>query len=404
MSAQGSIKRDESGAWFFIVDVAGANGKRKQLRRRGFSTKKEAQAALSEIHHSVRSGGYVEPTKQTLNVFLVEWLETIRPTVRPATWASYERNVRVHVIPRIGAMPLQGVDPGTIAKLYAALLADGHRGTNGYAKPRDETTNTRPAGLSPRTVAYIGTILHRALGDAVRWGRLVRNPADAVKRPRIPSASSTVVAWDGKTLGEFLARSKAYVGKGAQSDRYFALWMLLATTGLRRGEALGLRWSDLDLESKVLSVSQTVIAVDHEQMIGTPKTAAGARSVELDSMTIATLRDHRRTQLEERMLMGAGFTDRGFVFCLPDGRPYHPERVSTEFDRRVAKWELPRITLHGLRHTWATLALRGGVHPKVVQERLGHSTIGITLNIYSHVSAGMQRDAAETVAGLIFGT
>ena len=101
--------------------------------------------------------------------------------------------------------------------------------------------------------------------------------------------------------------------------------------------------------------------------------------------------------------MGAGFTDRGFVFCLPDGRPYHPERVSTEFDRRVAKWKLQRITLHGLRHTWATLALRGGVHPKVVQERLGHSTIGVTLNRYSHVSVGMQREAAETVAGLIFG-
>ena len=103
--------------------------------------------------------------------------------------------------------------------------------------------------------------------------------------------------------------------------------------------------------------------------------------------------------------MGPGFTDRGFVFCLPDGRPYHPERVSTEFDRRVEKWGLqPRITLHGLRHTWATLALRAGVHPKVVQERLGHSTIGVTLNTYSHVSIGMQRDAAERVSGLIFGT
>jgi integrase len=275
---------------------------------------------------------------------------------------------------------------------------------NGYARPRVDSTNSRPAGLSPRTVAHIGTILHRAFDDAVRWGRLVRNPADAVKRPKIPSASSTVTAWDAATLGDFLTRSRGYVGKGGTSDRYYALWLLLATTGLRRGEALGLRWSDLDLDSAVLSVSQTVIAVDHEQVIGTPKTAAGARAVELDSTTISALREHRRNQLEERLLMGAGFTDRGFVFCLPGGRPYHPERVSTEFDRRVAKWALPRITLHGLRHTWATLALRGGVHPKVVQERLGHSTIGVTLNTYSHVSVGMQRDAAEKVAGLIFGT
>ena len=403
MSTQGSIKRDASGKWFFVVDMSSADGKRRQVRKRGFATKKEAQAELSELQHQVRSGGYVEPSKQSFGAFLTEWLEVIRPTVRPSTWASYERNMRVHVLPRIGDYPLQGIDAGVIAKLYAALLADGHRGVNGYAKPRDDSTNSRPAGLAPRTVAYIGTIMHRAFDDAVRWKRLLVNPADAVKRPKIPNASSTVMAWDAATLADFLTRSKAYSGKGGQPDRYYAVWVLLATTGLRRGEALGLRWSDVDLDARVLSVSQTVIAVEHQLVLGTPKTAAGARAVELDNLTVTALREHRRAQLEERLLMGAGFTDHGFVFCLPDGRPYHPERVSSEFDRRVLKWQLPRITLHGLRHTWATLALRGGVHPKVVQERLGHSTIGITLNTYSHVSVGMQRDAAETVAGLIFG-
>ena len=400
----GSVRRDGEG-WMFVVDVSPAGApRRRQVRRRGFDTKKAALAALQELQHQARSGAYVAPSKQTVATFLSEWLEAIRPTVRPSTWASYERNVRVHVVTRIGDVPLQAVDPGTIAKLYASLLADGHRGVNGYAKPGEPSKNTRPSGLAPRTVAYIGTILHRALDDAVRWGRLMRNPADAVKRPKLPSASSTVMAWDAETLADFLTRSRQYVGRGGQADRYYPLWLLLATTGLRRGEALGLRWSDLDLNAKVLSVSQTVIAVEHEQSIGTPKTSAGARSVELDDMTISSLREHRRAQLEERLLVGPGFIDRGFVFCLPDGRPYHPERVSTEFDRRVSKWELQRITLHGLRHTWATLALRAGVHPKVVQERLGHSTIGITLNTYSHVSVGMQRDAAEKVAGLIFGT
>lgn len=251
-------------------------------------------------------------------MFLAEWIETIRATVRPSTWASYERNLRVHVVPRIGGFPLQAVDAGTISKLYASLLADGHRSVNGYAKPDDESTNPRPAGLAPRTVAYIGTILHRAFDDAVRWGRLVRNPVDAVKRPKVPSASSTVVAWDATTLGDFLQRSRTYRGKGGRVDRCYALWLLLATTGLRRGEALGLRWSDIDFDERVLSVSQTVIAVDHVQSIGTPKTSAGARAIELDGVTVAALRDHRRAQLEERLLVGAGFTDRGFVFCLPD--------------------------------------------------------------------------------------
>lgn len=402
MSTQGSIKRDASGKWYFVVDIAGADGKRNQLRRRGYTTKSAAVAELQAIQHQARQGSFVEPSKQSLGAFLTEWLDTIRPTVRPSTWASYERNVRVHVASRIGGVRLQAVDPGTISRLYAALLTEGHRGVNGYAKPASDATNTRPAGLAPRTVSYIGTILHGAFDDTVRWGRLVRNPADAVRRPKVPSASSTVKAWDAATLGDFLERSRSYRGKGGHSDRYYALRLLLATTGLRRGEALGLRWSDVDFDARRLSVSQTVITVEHEVVIGTPKTAAGARAVDLDGRTVSALREHRRAQLDERLLMGAGFTDHGFVFCLPDGRPYHPERVSTEFDRRVDKWQLPRITVHGLRHTWATLALRAGVHPKVVQERLGHSTIGITLGTYSHVSAGMQREAAETVAGLIF--
>ena len=400
--AGGSIKRD-GGGWMFVVDLPSPTGRRRQIRRRGFATRKAAEKELRDLLGHADVGMFVQPSKQTVTVFLAEWIETIRATVRPSTWASYERNLRVHVIPRIGGFPLQAIDAGTISKLYAALLADGHRGVNGYAKPHDASTNTRPAGLAPRTVSYIGTILHRAFDDAVRWGRLAQNPVDLVKRPKVPSASSTVTAWDAATLGDFLQRSRSYHGKGGRVDRYYALWVLLATTGLRRGEALGLRWSDIDFDERVLSVSQTVITVDHVQSIGTPKTSAGARAIDLDGVTVAALRDQRRAQLEERLLVGAGFTDRGFVFCLPDGRPYHPERVSTEFDRRVQKWGLQRITLHGLRHTWATLALRAGVHPKVVQERLGHSTIGVTLNIYSHVSVGMQRDAAEKVAGLIFG-
>lgn len=404
MSTQGSIKRDASGQWYFVIDVSAPGAeKRQQVRRRGFTTKKEAQAALSEVIGDVRRGTFVASSKQTLEQYLGEWLVTIRPTVRPSTWSSYERNMRVHVMPRIGTYPLQAVDAAAIARLYTALLEDGHRGVNGYAKPANVETNRRPTGLSPRTVAYIGTILHRALGDAVRWDRLVRNPCDAVKRPKFATASSTVKAWDAANLTKFLEQSAAYIGKGRAPDRYYPLWALLATTGLRRGEALGLRWSDIDLKAGALSVAQTVITVDHEQMIGTPKTDAGARAVELDSKTVAILKDHRRSQAEERLLMGAGFTDRGFVFCLPDGRPYHPERVSTEFDRRVAKFGLPHLTIHGLRHTWATLALKGGVHPKVVQERLGHSTIGVTLNTYSHVTVGMQADAAEKVASLIFG-
>jgi integrase len=134
--------------------------------------------------------------------------------------------------------------------------------------------------------------------------------------------------------------------------------------------------------------------------MGTPKTARSRRTVALDPGTVAVLRGHRASQAAERLQVGAGWRDHDLVFTKVDGEPLHPERVSREFDRRVERWELPKLTLHGLRHTWATLALKAGVHPKVVQERLGHSTIGTTLGIYSHVTEGMQEDAAQSVAGL----
>jgi integrase len=169
---------------------------------------------------------------------------------------------------------------------------------------------------------------------------------------------------------------------------------------MRRGEALGLRWADVDLEAGQVATRQTVIAVGHKVQMGTPKTARSRRTVAIDSGTVAVLRAHRAAQAAERLQVGSGWRDHDLVFCKVDGEPLHPERVSREFDRRVERWDLPKLTLHGLRHTWATLALKAGVHPKVVQERLGHSTIGTTLGIYSHVTEGMQQDAAESVAGL----
>ncbi|MGH7749652.1 MAG: tyrosine-type recombinase/integrase, partial [Candidatus Dormibacteria bacterium] len=249
----------------------------------------------------------------------------------------------------------------------------------------------------PRTVRYIHTILHRAFKDAIRWGRLARNPADAADPPRASADNRPAMkTWTAEQVGSFLVHTAAH--------RLYAAFLVLATTGMRRGEALGLRWCDLDLETGRASVAQTVIVVNHQVMIGTPKTAAGRRTVALDPGTAAALRDHRRRQLAERLLMGAGFTDHGLVFCRPDGGPLHPERFSRTFTEQSAKAGLPLIRLHDLRHTWATLALSAGVHPRVAQERMGHSTVGITLGTYSHVAEGMQADAAALVAGLMTGS
>lgn len=197
---------------------------------------------------------------------------------------------------------------------------------------------------------------------------------------------------DGDQLRAFL--------EGTRSSRHWTAYLPLATTGMRRGEVLGLRWRDLDLDAARASIRQTVIAVQHTPMLGTPKTAKGRRTVTLDAGTVVALREHRKQQAAERLLMGAGWTDNDLVFCHIDGKMLHPERFTRGFSEAVRRLGLPPIRLHDLRHGWATLALQAGIHPKVVQERLGHANIGITLDTYSHVVAGLHEDAAEQVAAL----
>jgi len=249
------------------------------------------------------------------------------------------------------------------------------------------------SGLSSSTVKAVHVILHKAFGAAVRWGRLIRNPADLADPPRVGSHSEEIETWSSSTLRSFLAATAEY--------REHALWVLLATTGTRRGEAVGLRWQDVDLNAGRLSVVHTILSINGKILVSDPKTAKGRRAISLDSSTVAVLRDHRRRMLEDRMLVGADFSDEGLVFHRPDGSCLRPETVSAAFLRRQKKLGLPRLTLKGLRHTWATLALEQGIHPRVVQERLGHSTIAITLGIYSHVSPTLHDQAAEIVSGLI---
>ena len=217
--------------------------------------------------------------------------------------------------------------------------------------------------------------------------------ADAADPPKTAEAGRPEsITWTADQLRTFL--------EGTRGSRHWPAYLLLATTGLRRGECLGLRWSDLDLDGARASIRQTVIAVKHTAMLGTPKTAKGRRTVTLDAGTVAALREHRKRQAAERLLMGAGWTDTNLVFCHVDGTMLHPERFTRGFSNAIHRLGLPPIRLHDLRHGWATLALQAGVHPKIVQERLGHANIGITLDTYSHVVAGLHEDAAEQVAAL----
>lgn len=223
----------------------------------------------------------------------------------------------------------------------------------------------------------------------------MRNVADQANPP-VPAQRQELTTWTAAELRRFLD----YVS----GDRLVGAYTLAATTGLRRGEVLGLRWRDVDLDAAWVRVVQTLVTVNYKVIVSTPKTNRGRRSVALDPTTVAALRAHRVRQAEERLALGIGAApDDALVFAEPDGALLHPGHFSDRFDRLVKAAEVPRIRLHDLRHTHATLALQAGVHPKVVSERLGHSTIAITLDTYSHAIPAMEEEAAAKVARLVFG-
>ena len=180
--------------------------------------------------------------------------------------------------------------------------------------------------------------------------------------------------------------------------------MLAASTGMRRGEVLGVRWQDIDFDRRRVAIRQTIISIDYRVEIGEPKTARGRRSVALDSGTVTALRAHRVKQNQLKLMLGEAWQDNDLVFCRDDGTPVHPDRFTQMFDKHVRDSGLPRIRLHDLRHTHATLALAAGIHPKVVSERLGHSTVAFTMDVYSHAIPSMEAEAAETIANLVRGS
>lgn len=452
MASRGNIAKRGS-TWTYYVYVTNGDGSRRQVSKGGFRTRKEAEAARIEALASISKGTWVEPGRLTVREFLEdEWLPSQRPpTLEESTYRSYQRNIRLHVVPHLGGKALQQLTPMDLNKLYRTLLDSGRRqGPQRGRAHRDEVLDlidelrddgltwqaiadrvgetfdeeagiTRhavaamhrrrhhpperkrtPAGLSPRMVRYVHSILHVAFRDAMRWNRLPRNIADAATPPPVRSTKrGKKTTWTAEQLSSFLQ----YVA----DNRYLTPWLFLATTGCRRGEGLGLKWSDLDLEKATAVISRQVTAVDHEIIVkDLPKTKQGHMIV-LDSETVSMLRRWRAAQNEEKLLVGPGYVDEGYVFCKPDGTVYDPDRFSREFLRKQERYNrdgadepLPRLTLHGLRHTWATLALHEGIDIKIVSDRLNHSSTFITREIYTHVTPPMQSDAAERVAAQIF--
>ena len=367
--------------WMAILELGRDSEGKRRTRWKAFPTKSSARSWVAEQGERLRTATYIPDSRQTLGSFLAEWLDAISTTVRPVTLDSYRRLMNTHVVPRIGMIPLQQLGAPHLNRLYAVMLTSGNtRGSSG-------------GGLSPRTVRYVHSIVHRALRDAVRWDLLVRNAADQADPPR--AQTPEMRSWDAEQLGAFLS----HVG----SDRLFPLWLVAASTGARRGELLALRWSDMSFSPPRMEISRTLTSIAYRLSFSEPKTKRSRRSVPLDAQTASVLRSWKAVQAEEKMALGAAYSDQGLVFANPMGEPIHPDRMTQMFSAHVRKAGLPRISLHGLRHSHASILLRAGVHPKVVQQRLGHSTVALTLDTYSHLIPAMEEEAAELGAALVFG-
>lgn len=370
--------------WYVVVDLGRSlEGKRKQKWHGGFKTRKQAEVARAKIVGDLHGGSYSEPTRTTFQDWIIEqWLPNVATQVKPSTFDSYQRNLRLHVIPALGPRKLQDIGPAQLNDLYAQLLKAGKR--NG------------PGGLGAKTVRYIHAIIHKSFSDAVDIGLLATNPVERSKPPRPRVAGQTELRfWEPAQLRAFLRISA--------SHRLSTAWHLAAMTGMRRGEVLGLRWGDIDFERSRLHIRQALVSVAYELIFSTPKNHK-ARVIDLDATTVVKLRAHKALQLSERAVWGADYQDQDLVFPKENGEPIHPQTYSQAFERLVAASDLPRIRLHDLRHTHATIALRAGVPPKVISERLGHEDPAFTLKQYAHVMPGMQADAARQIAELVAGT
>jgi integrase len=364
-NGEGSIHQRKDGRWASSISVG--RGKRQHfLGHSRAEVSKKLTSALDEQE----KGTLVTGPRQTVRQFFMQWLNAVRPSLRPRTFVRYEQFVRLHVVPDLGTLTLTKLAPQHLQMLYTSRL---------------------DAGLSPTTVNHLHALIHKALSNAVRWGAVNRNVADLVDPPR--ASHFEIATLTGEQARTFL--------DAATGSRLEALFVLAVTTGMRQGELLGLRWRDVDLDAAMLQIRGSMQATPDGLRIMEPKTAGSRRQVALSKQPVDALRRHRVTQAAERLRIGAAWENNELVFATESGRPMTASGLRRCFEPLLKRAGLPRMRFHDLRHTSATLLLGRGIHPKVVSEMLGHTRISTTLDLYSHVSMTMQQQAAEAFDAIL---
>jgi len=350
-----------------------ATGKRKQQWITVKGTKKEAEKRLADMLHQLDTGTFMKPGKTTLAEYLERWLKDYAwPYLAPRTAEGYESIIRQHLIPKLGNIILTQLKPEHLQKYYSEMLRSGRCDSS--------------CGLSAQTVRHHHTALHKALQTAVEWGLLSRNAADAVRPPH--AERPEMHTWSEDDITRFL--------ESAKDTPYYALFYTALFTGMRRSEFLALKWSDIDLLLCQVYVNRSLHQLrDGSIVYRAPKTAKGRRMIVLSPSVTLVLREHKEQQEATRAQLETLLKDDDLVFSTVDGNPLRPNTITRAWTVLAARAGLKIIRLHDARHTHASIMLKQGIHPKIVQERLGHSSIAITLDTYSHVSPGLQEAAAK---------
>jgi len=361
------------GPWsYYVLAGRGPDGRRRQVTRSGFASKRDAEAALRDVA-SREASEIAAVHRLTTEEYLTQWLDGKR-ALRVTTRESYASHLRLYLKPWLGHVLLADLRPAHLDPMYEHLLA----GTNGEQR-------------TVATVQRVHATLRSALNTAVKRRLIPWNPALHVELP--PSRKPTTGVWTPEQLGAFLDH--------IIEDRLYAFFHIVALLGLRRGEALGLRWIDIDPGKSLLRVSQQLTETRTGLHFGPPKTRSGIRVVSLDTETVQVILEHQARQDEERKAWGQAWVDCGLVFVRENGEALRPDFVTHRFARLSREAGLERIRLHDLRHTSASLALSAGVPMKVVSDRLGHSSTAITADLYTHVVPVLAQDAADRIAAVV---
>jgi len=374
-NSEGSIYRRKDGRWAASVDFGQGDGRR---RRKAFygKTRLEVAHKLQAAQRALTDGLPLPGQRQTTGDFLEVWLrDSVARKVRPKTLQRYQQIVRLHLTPRLGRIPLAKLTPAHVERMMNEAIADG---------------------ASPRSACHHRAVLRTALGVAMKWGILGRNVASLAGPPHVPEREI-------RPLSRGDARA---ILEAVRGDRLEALFTVALALGLRQGEALGLRWPDVDLDGGTLTVQRSLQRVDGEWLFPEPKTARSRRTVPLPGPVIAALRQHRSRQVEERLRLGQAWQGQKWgdlVFTDEAGGPLSGFHVSHRFKALLRVAGLPPMRYHDLRHGAASLMASQGIPVRIAMEILGHSQISTTMNVYAHVAPEYGRDAAERMGAALWG-